>query len=215
MADAPHRARPFNASPMPTSTLLHRRFEAVIIGGSAGSFPVVTKILESIPASFPLPLIMCLHRLKDKREGFKEALEIKSQLPVEEPNDKDRITPGMAFLAPANYHLLVEDRQTFSLATTEMVQYSRPSIDVLFESAADVYQDALLAIILSGANRDGAQGMRRVKNKGGYALVQDPKLSAMTTMPEAAIHSTSIDQVLSVDAIIAFLSQLKQPVRTR
>lgn len=187
---------------------LASRLKAVVIGGSAGSFPVVNRMLERLPANFPLPILMCLHRLKDKREGFKEALEIKSALPVTEPDDKQPLRPGVVYIAPANYHLLVDAPGIVSLSTTEVVQYSRPSIDVLFESAADLWGRHLLAVLFSGANRDGAQGMRRIKDKGGFLVVQDPAECAMATMPEAAIRATTVDLVLGADQIFASLSAL-------
>lgn len=183
-------------------------YDILVIGGSAGSFPVVSKILEKMPSGYRLPIVMCLHRLKDKREGFKEALEIKSALPIEEPNDKDPILTGHVYIAPANYHLLVEADKRFSLATTELVQYSRPSIDVLFESVADIYRHRALAILLSGANRDGALGMKRIKDHEGYTVVQNPHESGMSTMPQSAIESTQIDSVLSVDEIILLMQSL-------
>lgn len=184
------------------------RYHMVVIGGSAGSFPVVSKLLEHLPKQYRMPVAMCLHRLKDKREGFKEALEIKSAVPVKEPEDKSPIDPGVAYVAPANYHLLVESRHFFSLATTELIQYSRPSIDVLFESAADVFEQNLVSILLSGANRDGAHGMKCVKNKGGLTIVQDPKECGMTTMPEAALQATPVDLVLGQQDIFRFLEAL-------
>lgn len=183
------------------------KFEILIIGGSAGSFPVVSRILESLPSTFPLPIVMCLHRLKDKREGFKEALEIKSSLPIEEPNDKDYIQSGRVYIAPANYHLLIEGNR-FALSTTELVQYSRPSIDVLFESAADSFGSKVLAIILSGANRDGALGMKRVNDKNGTSIAQDPKECSMSTMPMAAIEASKIDYQLNIPEIIDFIRKL-------
>jgi len=169
---------------------------------------VVSKILEHLPRRYRLPLVMCLHRLKDKREGFKEALEIKSTAIVEEPNDKDLILPSYAYIAPANYHLLVEEKSRFALAITELVQYSRPSIDVLFESAADVYREAVVAILLSGANRDGALGMKRITDKGGLTIVQDPAECSMNTMPEAALQATKIDYVLNTAEISELLREL-------
>jgi len=182
-------------------------YDIIIIGGSAGSFPVVSKILECLPLSFKIPIVMCLHRLKDKREGFKEALEIKSVLPIVEPNDKDKIHGGTIYIAPANYHLLIEGNR-FSLSTTELVQYSRPSIDVLFESAADSFGERVLAMILSGANRDGALGMKRVKDKNGFTIAQDPSDCSMSTMPLAAIEATKIDSQLNLIEIIEFLRKL-------
>ncbi len=182
-----------------------RKYKAIIIGGSAGSFTIVTKILGSLSKDFPLPIIMCLHRLKDKREGFKEALEIKSKLPVLEPDDKTPIKPGFVYLAPANYHLLVEVNRTLVLNTTDLVQYSRPSIDVLFESAADVYKEELIAIVLSGANKDGGYGSKKVKDRDGLLVVQDPEECVMTTMPLAAISYAEPDYKLYSDKIIEFL----------
>ncbi len=185
--------------------LKERKFEAIVIGGSAGSFSIITQILTELPQPFALPIFMCLHRLKDKREGFKEALEIKSKIKIEEPDDKTMIQPNIAYLAPANYHMLIENKNIIALSITELVQFSRPSIDVLFESAADVYRDQLVAILLSGANRDGADGMKTIKSKGGLTIIQDLSTCSMTTMPEAASKSTSIDLQLKPNEISDFL----------
>ncbi len=190
--------------------LKNKKFEAVVIGGSAGSFTVITQILAELPQPFTLPIFMCLHRLKDKREGFKEALEIKSKIKIEEPDDKTPIVSNIAFLAPANYHLLIENKKYISLATTELVQFSRPSIDVLFESAADVYKEKLLAILLSGANKDGAEGMRAIKSRGGFTVIQDLSTCSMVTMPEAAFKLTQIDIQLKPNEISEFLKTVNQ-----
>ncbi len=184
------------------------QYHVLVIGGSAGSFPSVSRILEHLPNDYRLPVVMCLHRLRDKREGFKEALEIKSKMPVCEPNDKDLILPAHVYIAPANYHLLIETPHFFALATTELVQYSRPSIDVLFESAADALKSNVLAVLLSGANRDGALGMKRIHVKGGYTVVQDPATCSMNTMPQAALDLTPVDRILDLDRIIEFLIDL-------
>jgi len=180
----------------------------LVIGGSAGSFPSVSRILGHLPADYRLPVVMCLHRLRDKREGFKEALEIKSLMPVSEPDDKEPVLASHVYIAPANYHLLLESPSCFALATTELVQYSRPSIDVLFESAADAYKSKVMSVLLSGANRDGALGMKRIVKKGGYTVVQDPKTCSMNTMPQAAMDLTPIDSIISLDEIINFLVKL-------
>ena len=183
-------------------------YKAIIIGGSAGSFPVVTEILSSLPKDFPIPIIMGLHRLKDIREGFCEALSAKSALSIEEPFDKQKIKPNRVYLAPSNYHLQVELGHTFSLSTDIMVKHSRPSIDVLFESAAYNYNKKAIGIILSGANSDGANGIKVLKNKGGFAIAQDPEESRISTMPKAAIAITEIDKVLKTKEIIEFLISL-------
>jgi two-component system chemotaxis response regulator CheB len=186
----------------------NKKFEAVVIGGSAGSFSVITQILADLPQPFALPIFMCLHRLKDKREGFKEALEIKSTIKIEEPDDKTLIQPNVAYLAPANYHMLIENKKMIALSTTELVQFSRPSIDVLFESAADVYRQHLLAILLSGANKDGADGMKAIKERKGFTIIQDLSTCSMITMPEAASKSTQIDLQLKPLEISLFLKTL-------
>lgn len=192
--------------------LKKHKIEAVVIGGSAGSFTVITQILAELPQPFHFPLILCLHRLKDKREGFKEALEIKSKIKIIEPEDKTPIEPNHAYLAPANYHLQIENKKHFALSTLELVQFSRPSIDVLFESAADVYREHLLAILLSGANRDGADGMKAVKHRNGITVVQEPKSCPMPTMPDAAIKSTTIDFKLVPAQISELLFLLNQTI---
>jgi two-component system chemotaxis response regulator CheB len=147
--------------------------------------------------------------LKDKREGFKEALEVKSTLPVREAEDKDLIEPGVVFVAPANYHLLVEPSEHFALATTELVQYSRPSIDVLFESVADVFGVRALAVLLSGANRDGASGMLRIRQRGGLTIAQEPSESTMATMPEAALSLGAAVASLTSTQLIEVLKGIK------
>lgn len=187
---------------------MRSRYKVVVIGGSAGSFQVVVRILQSLPGSFSLPIILCLHRLKHVRAGFDEALGIRSVIPVVEPNDKDPIRPGVAYLAPSNYHLYVELGNRFSLSTEEVVNHSRPSIDLTFFSVARVYREYALGIILSGANRDGAQGLQRLKRMGGTALVQDPSECEVRTMTEASLQLTPVDAVLPTSGIIKYLEDL-------
>ena len=187
---------------------LHKGFKVIVIGGSAGSFQGITEILSRIPENFPLPIIMCLHRLKHIRNGFVEALSIKSIKEVIEPFDKEAIKPGKVYLAPANYHLCAEFGQYFSLSTEAMVNNSRPSIDLMFESAAIAYKKKLIGILLSGANKDGALGMKRIKDYGGITIVQDPATCMIDTMPLAALDITEIDYKLSVNEIIDFLFEI-------
>ena len=184
-------------------------YKAVMIGGSAGSFQVVTKILYSLPKSFPLPLFLCLHRLKHVRSGFVEALSLKSNMIVIEPDDKEQIKPGKAYLAPANYHMYIELGNRIALSTEESVNHSRPSIDLSFMSAANVYREGLIGIILSGANRDGAIGIKKVKDNKGFTIVQDPDECQVRTMTEASIRITNVDQILKTEQIISFLQKLK------
>nr|WKN35545.1 chemotaxis protein CheB [Tunicatimonas sp. TK19036] len=191
------------------------KFKAVLIGGSAGSFQGVTKILSSIPNDFSLPIILCLHRLKHVRNGFVEALSIKSIKPVTEPIDKESIKKGGVYLAPSNYHMAIELGNSFSLSTEEMINNSRPAIDVTLESGSYVYRDKVVGILLSGANKDGAWGMKKIKDRGGLTIVQDPAECMIETMPSAAISLTSIDYILETDQIVEFLLELDQLCRYR
>jgi len=186
------------------------RYKVVLIGGSAGSFQVVTKILSKLPANFPIPVVLALHRLKHVRTGFVEALSIKSVLPVSEPIDKEPLKPGRIYLAPANYHLYIELAGKFALSTEEPVNHSRPAIDLTFITGAYNYKEKALGIILSGANKDGALGLKKVKDWGGTTIVQDPSEVQMPTMPTAAIEKTGkVDYILKTEEIIKFLNSLQ------
>jgi two-component system chemotaxis response regulator CheB len=187
---------------------LDNKYKAIVIGGSAGSFQGITQILSSIPADFSLPIILCLHRLKHVRNGFVEALSIKSIKPVVEPYDKENIKRGKVYLAPANYHLSIELGNSIALSTEEMFNNSRPSIDITLETAAYNYRDKLIGILLSGANKDGALGMKRIKDRKGLTIIQDPEECMIDTMPTAAKKITEIDYTLKVQEIIQFLKEL-------
>ena len=183
-------------------------YKAVIIGGSAGSFQIVTRILNSLNSGFPLPVLLCLHRLKHVRSGFVEALTLKSNIPVTEPYDKEQLRAGQAFLAPANYHMFLELANRIALSADEPVNHSRPSIDLSFITAANAYREKLIGIILSGANRDGAFGLKKIAENGGVTIVQDPAESEVRTMPDSALQLTKVDYVYSADQIIKFLQKL-------
>lgn len=182
--------------------------KAIVIGGSAGSFQVITKILSSLPKNFPYPVLLCLHRLKHVRSGFVEALAIKSSIQVVEPVDKEQIKPGIAYLAPANYHMFVELGNRIALSTEEPVNHSRPSIDLTFITAAQAYREKLVGIILSGANKDGAAGLKKLKDLGGTAIVQDPQECQVKTMTESSLKLTNVDYVLNTNQIIEYLKKL-------
>lgn len=183
-------------------------YKYIIIGGSAGSFQAVTKILASLPKKFNLPIFLCLHRLKHVRTGFVEALSIKSKLPIVEPKDKEHIRPGKIYLAPANYHMYIELGNYFALSTEESVNHSRPSIDLSFASAAYAYKEKLIGIILSGANKDGALGLKSIKEAGGLVIVQDPEECQVKTMTTASLKATKVDYVYNTDQIIEYLLTL-------
>ena len=189
---------------------VNNQYKAIVIGGSAGSFQGIAKILASLPEDFRLPVIMCLHRLKHVRNGFVEALSIKSIKPVTEPTDKESVKKGHVYLAPSNYHLSVELGNSFSLSTEEAINNSRPSIDVTLETSAYVYRHKLIGILLSGANRDGAWGMKKIKDCGGLTITQDPQECLIDTMPAAARELSEIDHTLKIDQIIEFLLELNQ-----
>ncbi|MEI9922147.1 MAG: chemotaxis protein CheB [Bacteroidota bacterium] len=189
---------------------LHNGYRAVVIGGSAGSFQGIVKILSSLPVDFPLPILMALHRLKHVRHGFVEALSLKSMLPVVEPEDKESVKRSTVYLAPANYHMSIELGNYISLSSEEMVNNSRPAIDITLSSAAYAYRNKLVGILLSGANRDGGLGMKNIKDKGGLTVVQTPSECMIDTMPRAAMDLTTIDHVLSVDEIISLLKSIEK-----
>jgi two-component system chemotaxis response regulator CheB len=192
---------------------LNNSYKAVVIGGSAGSFQGIVKILSQLPPGFPLPIIMCLHRLKHVRNGFVEALSLKSVIQVTEPYDKESIKKGGVYLAPSNYHMSVELGNYFAMSTEEMINNSRPAIDITLGTAAYVYRDKLVGILLSGANRDGGLGMKHIKDKGGLTIVQEPTECMIDTMPRAAMALTKIDHVMKVDLIIDFLKELDKQYR--
>ncbi len=186
-------------------------YKLIIIGGSAGSFQVVTSILASLPNDFKIPVVLALHRLKHVRHGFVEALSIKSGLPVIEPLDKTNIKAGNIYLAPANYHLYVELAGTFALSTEEPVNHSRPSIDLTFITGAYTYKNKTVGIILSGANKDGAFGLKKVKDWGGLTIVQDPEEAQINTMPKAAIErAKQVNHIYKTNQIINFLISLSK-----
>ena len=182
--------------------------EAVVIGASAGALEALSVILPALPAGFRLPLIVVVHVPPDKRSMLAELFQAKCQIPVREAEDKEPINPGTVYFAPSDYHLLVETEKSLSLSSDEPVLFSRPSIDVLFESAADAYGSALMAIILTGANQDGAKGMKAVAEAGGVTLVQDPDGAFASAMPEAAIEMCPGARVMSLDAITAYLQEV-------
>jgi two-component system, chemotaxis family, protein-glutamate methylesterase/glutaminase len=182
--------------------------EAVLIGASAGALGALSAILPALPAGFRLPLIVVVHVPSDKRSMLAELFQAKCRIPVREAEDKEPINPGTVYFAPSDYHLLVETEKSLSLSSDEPVLFSRPSIDVLFESAADSYGSALIAIILTGANQDGAKGMRAVAEAGGITLVQNPDGAFASAMPEAAIEMCPGARVMSLDAIAAYLQEV-------
>jgi two-component system chemotaxis response regulator CheB len=180
----------------------------VAMGSSWGGLHALEKVLAGLSPEFSTPIVIAQHRSPDSGSGaLGRMLSLRSGLDVCEAGDKDRIERGRVYMAPADYHLLVEPAG-FALSTEETVQYSRPSIDVLFDSAADTYAGELVAVVLTGANADGAYGVERVKRRGGVVIVQDPATAEKREMPEAAIATGAVDHVLPLEAIASKLVEL-------
>lgn len=178
----------------------------IIIGGSSGSLEALLVLLPLLKTSFPLPVLLVIHRGNQADTALAELLASKTFLTVKEADDKDQLEPGCIYIAPPDYHVLLEADGSLSLDVSEKINFSRPSIDVALVSAAEVYGDALIAVLLSGANADGAAGMAMVSQKGGFVLVQDPATAAVAYMPERAILQSSVDRVLGPAAIASLLN---------
>ncbi|MBN9047273.1 MAG: chemotaxis protein CheB [Rhizobiales bacterium] len=182
--------------------------ECVVIGASAGAFDALLAILPALPAGFRLPVIVVVHIPPGKRSLLADIFRSRCRLSVGEAEDKEPIRSGMIYFAPPDYHLLVERDKSLSLSRDAPILFSRPSIDVLFESAAEAYGLALIAVVLTGGNQDGALGLSSVKAVGGTALVQDPREAFAPAMPEAALRVCPDAHILSLDAIARYLREV-------
>jgi two-component system chemotaxis response regulator CheB len=182
-------------------------FELVVVGTSWGGLEALGRLLDLLPDELDVPIAIAQHRGSEREGGLEHLLQRHVARPVREAGDKDAIERRHIYLAPADYHLLVDEPGRFALSTEERVNFSRPSIDVLFESAADAYAERLIGVILTGANADGARGLAAIKERGGAAIVQDPATAQKRAMPDAAIAAASAI-VLPLDEIPAALSNL-------
>ena len=171
----------------------------------------MTKLLGSLPEDFPIPIVVVQHRSKDSDRLLVQLLQDATGLKVCEIEDKDVLSAGTVHIAPADYHVLVESGY-LSLTLEEPVRFSRPSIDVMFTSAADAYGPATIGVILTGANEDGAQGLADIVKRGGCALIQDPKTAEVKIMPESALKATPNAEVLSLDNLAPRLIELSGEV---
>lgn len=190
------------------SLIVTRNYEAIAVGVSAGGLEALKKILPRVPEHFNRPIFIVYHVHKTSDDFLAHYLNRISRLSVKQAEDKETVKPGMVYLAPPDYHLLIEWDRTMALSRAEAVNYTRPSIDVLFETAADVYRENLMGIILTGANRDGSEGVKKIKAEGGFVVVQDPETAEIDTMPRAAIAAVEPDLVLSLEKIADFLCNL-------
>ena len=185
-----------------------RRFRAVVVGCSAGGLEALRRLLAPLPAGFPLPIVVVAHTSADAGGLLPELLDRVTPLPVVEAEEKMPVEPGRVHVAPPGYHLLIEADESFALSVDDKVRNVRPSIDVLFESAADVWGDGLIGVILTGANSDGTDGLTAIKRQGGTTYAEDPDAAYAETMPRSAIAAGVVDRVLPLDSIAGALAAL-------
>jgi two-component system chemotaxis response regulator CheB len=180
--------------------MMEKDIEIIVIGGSSGCIPVIMQIIHELPVDFKIPVVIVIHRLKNVDSQLKTMLSPARN--IIEPEDKEPVKAGGIYLAPQNYHLLLEEDKTFSLDYSEPVHFSRPSIDVTFVSASIIYKTKTIGILLSGANNDGAEGIHKIIMNGGMGIVQDPLTAENTAMPVAAININKDVQVLTPEQIV-------------
>jgi two-component system chemotaxis response regulator CheB len=179
----------------------------VVIGTSSGGLKAIQFLVARLPGDFQAPVIVVQHRRKDSDSGLCRFLSQHSRLPVVEPDDKDPIENGHVYLAPHDYHLLIEG-ESFALSVDPPVAFARPSIDLLFETAAEEYGPRVIGVVLTGSNKDGAKGLAKIKSRGGLTLVEDPVYANYPQMPRAALDACSVDWVLPLQKMVPLLEQL-------
>ncbi|UOE42021.1 chemotaxis protein CheB [Chryseobacterium suipulveris] len=189
---------------------MKKNCEALIIGGSAGSLDVLLKTLPKLHSVLSFPIILVLHRKPGQDSLLTELLKSRTKLQVKEAEEKEKILPSTIYIAPPNYHLLIEKDRTFSLDASEKVNFSRPAIDVTLENAADVYGENLVALLLSGSNTDGTVGLKTVKEHGGTILVQHPESATSPFMPENAARNSEPDAILQIEEMPNYINQLSE-----
>jgi two-component system chemotaxis response regulator CheB len=183
---------------------------AIVIGASAGGVQALSRILPGIPVDFALPVLVVVHVPARRSNALVELFDSKCGLRVKEAEDKEPLEVGTIYFAPPDYHMLVETDGTIALSSDELVNHSRPAIDVLFETAADAFGAALTGIVLTGANHDGAAGLKAVGEGGGTAIVENPSCAEVPTMPAAALGAWPSARVMDIEQIVAFLQELAE-----
>jgi len=191
-------------------SLPQRQIEAIVVGASAGGLQALSVLLVGLVETFRLPIVVVVHMPEVKDSKLAEIFRLRLEIDVKEADEKEPLHPGTLYFAPPGYHLLIELDKTLSLSREERVHFSRPSIDVLFESAADVFGEHLCGVLLTGANEDGAAGLRAIHRAGGLTVVQDPAEAFVPTMPEAALKLFTPDFILPVRDINTLLVELEQ-----
>lgn len=177
----------------------------LLLGGSAGSFKLIFSIIKNFNADLNKTVIIIIHRKKNFYSEIEKLFAENSRMLFREISDKDKIRDNTIYIAPANYHALIEKEKCFALDVSDAIWYSKPSIDVTFESAADVYKNNCTAVLLSGANQDGAEGLLKLRKSGSLTIVQDPKDAEMPQMPEAAVNINAAEFILSSNQILELL----------
>jgi two-component system chemotaxis response regulator CheB len=190
---------------------MKRTFKAVVIGVSSGGLEALKVLVPGLRPDFGAPVLIVQHLSAQADSYLSTRLDEVSGITVKEAEDKEPLQTGVVYVAPPDYHLLVEANASLTLSVDPKVNFSRPSVDVLFESASDAFADKLVGVILTGANQDGAGGLARIKSRGGLAIVQSPESAQADAMPRAAIKSTSVDHVLPLHEIAPFLNKLIGP----
>ncbi len=186
------------------------KYKAIVIGSSAGGLTALRTLLTMLDKEFKIPIIIVQHTSPSSDNYITTYLNDQCELEVKEADEKETIKNGYVYFAPPNFHLLVEENLTLSLSIDERVNYARPSVDVLFDTAADTYREKLIGIVLTGANNDGSKGLNKIKEYGGLTIVQDPKTAEVDSMPLAAIKATKVDHILSLRKIGELLISLNK-----
>lgn len=185
-----------------------KKYKAIVIGVSSGGMEAMKIIFSTLPADFETPIVIVQHISPRSDSQWISILDKSCKLQLKEADEKEKIQKGYIYIAPPNYHLLIEKDQTFSLTIGERVNYARPAIDVLFETAAAAFRGSLIGIVLTGANHDGAAGLKAIKECGGLCMVQDPKTAVSAYMPETAIATVKPDYILPISGILELLISL-------
>jgi two-component system chemotaxis response regulator CheB len=188
-----------------------RHIEAIVVGGSAGALDALSVLLPALPVDCAVPVALVVHLPPSRPSRLAAVLAMRASVPVKEAEDKEPVAPGRVYVAPPGYHLLIERGRTFALSTDALLNFSRPAIDVLFESAADAYGDALAGIVLTGASEDGARGLAAIAEAGGLAVVQAPDGAVARQMPDAAIARAAGARILPLADIATLMTGWAQP----
>lgn len=186
-----------------------RRFRAVVLGVSTGGVEALKRLLPALPATYSLPLLIIIHMTRESGDGLARFLNELAEIHVKEADEGEFIAGGVVYLAPANYHLLLESNGQLAFSTDPAVNFARPSIDVLFESAAASFGAALIGVVLTGAANDGARGLERIRRLGGFTIVQEPTDALMDAMPKNALALGPADRVVKLDELPALLAYLE------